>query len=89
MTRFRYYDPTRARAWSHNGKNVRTCHDVSSQPLKTALGVSIDVLAELADRIAGDLAAGDDMIELPRSCLARRAAALLEGSKVSSRELEI
>ena len=27
---------------------------------------------ELADRIAGDLAAGDDMIELPRSCLAWR-----------------
>jgi hypothetical protein len=54
-----------------------------------ALGVSIDVLAELADRITGDLTAGDDMIELPRSCLARRAAALLEGSKVSSRELEI
>ena len=29
------------------------------------------------------------MIELPRSCLAQRAAALLEGSKVSSRELAI
>ena len=72
-----------------NGKSVRTCHDVSSQPLKMALGVSIDVLAELADRITGDLTAGDDMIELPQSCLARRAAALLEGSKVSSRELKI